>query len=309
MLYQIRGGMVFMKRLSRSHGVADYDRLGQYNQDAINGFSDELLDNMLDLVNPGQATVILDAMAGNGNLTLRLHHYCQRYKLAVPHVTLLEYSRVQCEAARKHLAAFPVDVVWGDILTRRDLARGMLLPEKTFDRVMIKSGSHEIPLEKQLLLYSNIFRMLKPGGIFVNLGFLFDDVEERDQFRDITRVKDHLAGMQHAVQNRHFLTHDEFYTRLHQAGFVDVHCGKPCHYTIHSSVAVQAYFLEDVRESAHAELQACQAKALLLRRRGRIHFHGDSSTMICPGEITVARRPETRETFETTGADWTFRSP
>src|SRR5262245_46905671 len=110
-----------MRRLSRNHGRADYDRLGQYNQDAINGFSDELLDNMLDLVNPEQGTVILDAMAGNGNLTLRLYDYCQRYKLAVPHVTVLEYSQVQCEAARKHLAAFPVDVVWGDMLTRRNL--------------------------------------------------------------------------------------------------------------------------------------------------------------------------------------------
>ena len=34
-----------------------------------------------------------------------------------------------------------------------------------------------------------------------------------------------------------------------------------------------------------------QAKALLLRRNGRIHFQGDSSTMILPGEITMARRP------------------
>jgi SAM-dependent methyltransferase len=291
MMYRIRGGIVLMQRLSRRHEVADYDRLGQYNQDAINGFSDELLDNMLDLVNPGQATVILDAMAGNGNLALRLYDYCQRYEFAVPRVTVLEYSQVQCEAASKHLAALPADVVWGDILTRRDLASGMLLPEETFDRVMMKSGSHEIPLEQQQLLYTNIFRMLKPGGIFVNLGFLFDDVEERDQFREIARVKDHLAGMQHAVQNRHFLTRNELYTRLDHAGFVNVHCGKPCNYTIDSSIVAQAYFPDDVLGSIYAEFQACQAKALLLRRRGHIHFHGDSSTMTCPGEITVARRP------------------
>jgi hypothetical protein len=41
----------------------------------------------------------------------------------------------------------------------------------------------------------------------------------------------------------------------------------------------------------HAEFQAQQAKALHLRRKGRIHFQGDSSTMILPGEITLARRP------------------
>ncbi len=30
---------------------------------------------------------------------------------------------------------------------------------------------------------------------------------------------------------------------------------------------------------------------MILRRKGRIHFQGDSSMMIVPGEITVARRP------------------
>ncbi len=40
-------------------------------------------------------------------------------------------------------------------------------------------------LVQQLDLYNNIFRVLKPGGMFINLGFLFDDVEERDQFREL----------------------------------------------------------------------------------------------------------------------------
>jgi hypothetical protein len=30
---------------------------------------------------------------------------------------------------------------------------------------------------------------------------------------------------------------------------------------------------------------------MLLRRKGRIHFQGESSTMLVPGEITVAHRP------------------
>ena len=59
----------------------------------------------------------------------------------------------------------------------------------------------------------------KPKGMFVNLGFLFDDVEERDQFREIARCKDSLAGMHSAVKNRHFLTRDELHIRLQQAGF------------------------------------------------------------------------------------------
>jgi len=62
-------------------------------------------------------------------------------------------------------------------------------------------------------------------------------------------------------------------------------------YTIRTLVGIQAYFPQDTWEQAYAELQAQQARSLLLRRRGRIHFSGDSSVMLCPGEITIARRP------------------
>jgi len=268
-----------------------YDKVGIYDQDAVNGFSEQTLNTLLDIVDPGQAASILEAMAGNGNLTLRLYDYCERRGIVSPHVVLLELSHVLCELAKVHLADTPAQVVWGNILTMEDYESDEALPENFFDRVMIKSGSHEIPLEKQLDLYCNVFRVLKPGGMFINLGFLFDDIAERDQFRELTRFKDSLAGLESAVHNRHFLSRDELYTRLQQAGFVDIRCGMHLSYTIHMLVAVQAYFPQNVWEHVHAEIQAQQAKAMLLRRKGRIHFHGDSSVMICPGEITVARRP------------------
>jgi ubiquinone/menaquinone biosynthesis C-methylase UbiE len=271
--------------------VTSYDKVGVYDQDAINGFSEQMLNAMLDIVNPGQASNILDAMAGNGNLTLRLYDYCERRRLFPPNVMLLELSRVQCEFAQRRLVDTPAKVIWGDILTMEDYENDEALPESYFDRVMIKSGSHEIPLAKQLDLYRNIFRVLEPGGTFINLGFLFDDVEERDQFRELTRFKDRLAGLESAVHNRHFLTRDELYTRLQRAGFVDIRCGMHVSYTIRMRVAVQAYFPPSAWEHAHAEMQAQQAKAMILRRKGRIHFQGDSSVMICPGEITIARRP------------------
>ena len=268
-----------------------YDTVGVYDQDAVNGFSEQTLTTMLDIVNPGQASHILDAMAGNGNLTSRLYDYCEHRGLFPPDVVVLEFSRVQCELAKAQLVDTPAKVVWGDILTMEDYENDESLPESVFDRVMIKSGNHEIPLSQQLDLYNGIFRVLKPGGMFINLGFLFDDVEERDQFREIARCKDSLAGLHSAVENRHFLTRDELYTRLQQAGFVDIRCGMHVQYTIRSLVVTHAYFPEHKWEYMHAEFQAQQAKAMLLRRKGRIHFQGESSTMIVPGEITVARRP------------------
>jgi len=268
-----------------------YDTVGVYDQDAINGFSAPILNTLLDLANPGSVSHILDAMAGNGNLTARLYDYCDRRGLFPPNVTMLEFSRVQCELAKAQLAETPTKVVWGDILTMEDYDNHATLPDRTFDRVMLKSGNHEIPLHQQLDMYQSIFRVLKPLGLFVNLGFLFDDEAERDQFRDIARCKDSLAGMHSAVDNRHFLTRDELYTRLEQAGFVDIRCGLPVHYTIHSYIVTDAYFSGHHQEDMHAAFQAQQAKAMLLRRNGRIHFQGDSSTMILPGEITLARRP------------------
>src|SRR5262249_16535864 len=183
-----------------------YDTVGAYDQDAINGFSEQMLTAMLDIVNPGQASTILDAMAGNGNLTLRLYDYCMRRGIVPPNIVLLELSRIQCELAREQLVDTPTKVVWGDILTMLDLESDELLPQGFFDRVMIKSGNHEIPLAKQLDLYNNIFQVLKPGGMFINLGLVFDEVEERDQFQELIRCKDSLAGLHSAVKNRHLLT-------------------------------------------------------------------------------------------------------
>ena len=268
-----------------------HDKVGVYDQDAVNGFSEHTLNAMLDIVNPGQASNILDAMAGNGNLTLRLYDYCERRGLFPPDVVLLEHSHVQCEFAKTQLADTPAKVVWGNILTMEDYESDEPLPQDFFDRVMIKSGNHEIPLAQQLDLYNKVFQVLEPGGRFINLGLVFDDAEERDQFQDFVRFKDSLAGLHSAVQNRHFLTRDELYTRLQQVGFVDVQCKMQVSYIIHSHVLTQAYFPRHAWEHVHAEFQAQQAKAMILRRKGRIQFQMDSSTMIGVGEITVARRP------------------
>jgi ubiquinone/menaquinone biosynthesis C-methylase UbiE len=269
---------------------ASYDKVGSYSQDAVNGFSEEFLDRMLDFVELDPSISILDAMAGNGNLTVRLYDYCQHRGIAFPDVVVLEFSQVQSNLAKTNLLDTPSQVIWGDVLMMENLETGERLLDHTFDRVMIKSGNHEIPMEQQIDLYRSICRVLKPGGLFINLGFLFDDTEERDQFRELTRFKDRAAGLASAAKNRHFLTREEFYSQLQQVGFVDVRCGMHFHYTIDSSIVVKTYFPEHEWECMHADVQAQQAKAMLLRRRGRIHFQGDNSMMICPGEITIARR-------------------
>ena len=121
-----------------------YDTVGVYDQDAINGFSDHILTTLLDLINPGEVSHILDAMAGNGNLTARLYDYCERRGLFPPDVTMLEFSRVQCALAQAQLAETPTNVVWGDILTMEDYAHNAALPDRTFDRVVSLNCCDEV---------------------------------------------------------------------------------------------------------------------------------------------------------------------
>jgi phospholipid N-methyltransferase len=90
---------------------ADYDVVGQYAQDAVNGFSNSLLEGMIELVDPQNATKILDAMGGNGNLTHRLYEYCQRKNIKMPHCTLFEISQVQTEFAKTNLPSKYCDVM------------------------------------------------------------------------------------------------------------------------------------------------------------------------------------------------------
>jgi hypothetical protein len=105
-----------------------YDKVGVYDQDAVNGFSEQMLTTMLDIVNPGYTSNILDAMAGNGNLTSRLYDYCEQRGIISPDVVVLEFSRVQCQFAKERLADTPAKVVWGDILTMEDYEHEELLP-------------------------------------------------------------------------------------------------------------------------------------------------------------------------------------
>lgn len=277
---------------------AAYDTVGRYNQDSINGLDDCLLVRMLEAVDPRPNQVILDAMAGDGNLSVRLNSYCKTRGTGWPSLVVLEYSRVQAEFARMTLADMQARVIWGDVLAMQDLENGSILPDETFDRVMIKSANHEICLAKQAELYASIARILKPGGIFVNLGFLFDDVTERDEFRSIARVKDRLAGMESAVVNRHFLTRNELYPLLRDSGFADVTSHETFEYLIRSEIVAQHYFTGDQLDSYDLEHQAAQVKARTMRRKGRIRFEGDSSLMACPGEITAARKATRAESNE-----------
>jgi SAM-dependent methyltransferase len=275
---------------------AAYDVVGRYRQDEINGFGPGLVERMLDAARLRGAETVLDAMAGDGNLTERLHAYCRERGMAFPRTTVLEFSKVQAEFARHAVAPLGASVLWGDALAMQDLATGRSLEESSFDRVLIKSATHEIPRDRQPDLYRSIFRVLRPGGIFTNLGFVFDDPAERDEVRELARVKDRLAGMEGAVRNRYFLMRDEFTALLKEAGFIHIRAEESFRYQIRSQVVAEQYYAADRRLSADLDNQAAQVRCVVLRRNGRIRFEGVTSLLLFPGEITTARKPTPAET-------------
>lgn len=268
-----------------------FDLVGNYHQDAINGFDEQLINQMLKLVEPERAESVLDAMAGDGNLSKRLHQYCLTHQIPCPKLFALEYSHVQAEFARQRLADAKVEVIWGDVLKMTSRDSQISIPESSFDRVMIKSSNHEIPRSRQFDLYRSIYQVLKPGGLFVNLGMLFEDPQERDELREIARVKDTWANMTDLTKNRHFLTKEELYGWLTEAGFGEIRSAQSFNYNINSSIVAQQYFSEQERSQADLEHQAAQARARKMRLNGRIRFDRDASLMLCPGEITIAQKP------------------
>src|SRR5262245_13913288 len=107
------------------HGIksfegASYDTVGRYRQDEINGFSKELIDSLLEAADLQDAGLVLDAMAGDGNLTVRLHDFCKERRIKMPRVIALEFSRVQTEFADHALSPLGARAIWGDVLSMKE---------------------------------------------------------------------------------------------------------------------------------------------------------------------------------------------
>ena len=272
-----------------------FDVVGPYIQDEINGYSPRVLDHLISLIQPDKVSSVLDAMAGDGNLSEKIFKYCAEKGVRNPAVTAFEFSQVQADFARMRLANTGATIVWGDILSLRDRGTDVAIAADSYDRVVIKSANHEISRANQADLYSNIYKVLKADGLFVNLGLVFDDEDERDEFRAIARVKDTLAKMLDAAKDRHFLTRAELYTWLHNAGFVDIRTERSFEYRIRSSNVARYYFSGKNGLEADIEHQVAQVRAAQMRRNGRILFERDESLMMLPGEITSARKPTAAE--------------
>ena len=270
---------------------ADYDSVGRYEQNEINGLDKQIIETLLDCVDPKNASCVLDAMGGNGNLISDLLDYCKNLNIKAPRCTLLEISQVQTKLAESKLPTDQTEIIWGDLLEFVSLKDNKPLKEQCYDCIMIKSANHEIPLSSQQTLHSNLFRLLKPGGRLINLGFIFDHHVLRDEVRILAEAKDSLAGMKNAAANRHFLMRDEYYSCLANVGFKNITKKAAFNYQIRSEIVANNYFSAASRTALDLENQAIQAKQKNLRQHGLITFTNTGTVLTFPGEITVCEKP------------------
>lgn len=108
---------------------------------------------------PAAASRVLDLGSGDGRLLGLV-------KLARPSATAvaLDFSDTMLERLRARFGADPAVRVMAHDLTRP-------LPESlgSFDAVVSSFAIHHLPHARKRTLYEEVFRLLRPGGIFCNL--------------------------------------------------------------------------------------------------------------------------------------------
>nr|VFK01384.1 MAG: Ubiquinone/menaquinone biosynthesis C-methylase UbiE [Candidatus Kentron sp. LFY] len=187
---------------------------------------------------------VLDLMCGNGNLSKSLieRHHGIKDSLEIHGIDI---SEVQIRIGASLLGDEP------GIFLRAGDAAEMAYPNHYFDSILRKSSSHEVrpPLQRKIL--DEAYRTLKPSGRFVDLTMLFDDVAERNDFYELTSLKDLMGGLHDLFENRHFYMHSEYFPMLRDVGFRDIEVLREFNYKIDLEYALSVYFKGDERKFDH----------------------------------------------------------
>lgn len=252
-----------------------YDKIGKYDQDRINGFKDGFINDFIHSCNIKKGDVVLDAMAGDGNLSERILALHPETNL-----TTTDLSEAQCKIASEKLGNKST-VIRLDLTTQCPF-------ENLFDIIIIKSGNHEIPLSKQQNLYDNIFKALKPNGRFINLGILLPQNDLRADLNTLNEYRSNLAGVPVDIKNRHFLTGTEFYSFLSNSGFTKITSQENFNYEIDMNILSEHYFKNDPQKKI---IMNGIVTNLFKFREHKLAILKDDWVVKLPGEITVSHKP------------------
>ncbi len=175
-------------------------------------------DKLMESLELTNSLVVGDFMAGYGAVTREICKYANEKKLDLS-VVLNDRFPAQLERSRQELS----DVVGSTKLARcQSDIRNLCLSADQFDRVAIKMGLHELPRHTQQSAVNEVYRVLKPGGLFAVWGLLVNTAEEQDLFNKIIRKKDELASFQSLARERYFYRQEELENYMAKAGFREI---------------------------------------------------------------------------------------
>lgn len=210
--------------------VVSYEQVHNIQENDWNAF--------MDAVNPQPGEVILDGMCGYGACAKGITKRTQEAQLY-----FLDESEVQIKRARENFPNLPEDRFKTEAMEFSSFEDGF------FDKVVIKMGLHEVPLEDQPKISNEVYRILKPGGKLILWDIMLND-DTQLLFQDIIRKKDELAGFEMLVKERYFFKEEQFLNHMKKANFGKVENYHEMIYEFSSINRLHAEFKSDEKTLA-----------------------------------------------------------
>lgn len=163
----------------------------------------------VDAINPKNGDIILDGCGGYGDVS---EHLIQRNKKSF--IWIVDSSHEQLSRLDKRIKEGVRKIICADI-------RETGLPNELFDTCVIKMGIHEVSKEEQLIIFKEMFRILKPRGKLVIWELALNENSQLP-FQKFIRKKDELSGFTYLTEQRYFPRFDELLSLFKKTGFIKV---------------------------------------------------------------------------------------
>lgn len=187
------------------------DRIVRYEE--IHKVKSSDYEALVEAIDVPENATVFEGCAGYADVSQHILEATKGYKIK-PEIYIQDESLVQMNRAKEELNIPDNHMILGDI-------RATGMKDNFFDRVFIKMGVHELPEKEQPMVFSEMYRILKPGGKFV-IWELSLNKDTQEIFQDIVRKKDDLSGFESMVKNRYFQRHDELVGLFDNAGFKNI---------------------------------------------------------------------------------------
>ncbi len=227
---------------------------------------------------------ILDLMCGYGAVSEHILEVTKSQSISV-HLSLCDLHAAQLDRISSHVRE------QADVITIGD-ARHVPFQDNHFDAVVIKMGTHEVPQIDQPLVFQEVFRVLKPGGVFVVWDVMPDSGAAQDAFMDCIKVKNTLAGYESIVRDRYFYRQDQAMWLFQQADFVGVEEVFKAHFKQSNLRRLDSELGGDRNKLNELNDYVRQRIPESVRKEVQYEDTGDDISLVLPNRIIRGFKPE-----------------